>query len=124
MMIESRCGLSCSQCTYRETMGCPGCVNTDNPFWGECRVKSCCEDRKADHCGECTELPCDVLKEFSYDPDHGDHGARIEQCRKWVKDIADRQLIVRAGEILKCAETATIALVDDCGYPKIGRAHV
>lgn len=117
-MIESRCGLSCGQCSYRETMSCPGCVNVVNPFWGECRVKNCCEEKKADHCGACPELPCDALKEFSYDPEHGDHGARIERCGKWAKETADRQLIVRAEEIIKASATATIALVDDRGYPR------
>lgn len=45
-MIESRCGLLCSDCSFRETMGCKGCVNIDKPFWGDsCPVKSCCEKK-------------------------------------------------------------------------------
>ena len=35
MMIESRCGLRCRDCEYREQMNCPGCVHMDKPFWGE-----------------------------------------------------------------------------------------
>ena len=34
-MVESRCGLTCSGCPYREQMGCKGCVNIEKPFWGE-----------------------------------------------------------------------------------------
>ena len=46
-MIESRCGLRCSDCSFREAMGCKGCVNMEKPFWADsCPVKSCCE-RKA-----------------------------------------------------------------------------
>ena len=53
-MVESRCGLLCSQCGYRESMGCTGCVRIEKPFWGEkCPVKSCCEERRLDHCGLC-----------------------------------------------------------------------
>jgi hypothetical protein len=31
-MIESRCGINCSKCEYRESTGCMGCVNIDKPF--------------------------------------------------------------------------------------------
>ena len=31
MTRESRCGLLCSQCSFRESMGCKGCVQIDNP---------------------------------------------------------------------------------------------
>lgn len=37
------------------------------------------------HCGECGVFPCELLEQYSCDPEHGDNpkGARIEQCRKW-----------------------------------------
>ena len=35
-MVESRCGLLCAQCAYREQMNCPGCVHMNKPFWGGC----------------------------------------------------------------------------------------
>jgi peptidase E len=41
------------------------------------------------HCGECSEIPCKKLWQYSYtDPAHGDTppGARVEQCRKWAAD--------------------------------------
>ncbi|MEW6713263.1 MAG: DUF3795 domain-containing protein, partial [Candidatus Riflebacteria bacterium] len=34
-MIESRCGIVCHECDYREKMNCGGCVNISKPFWGE-----------------------------------------------------------------------------------------
>lgn len=83
-MVESRCGLLCSQCGYRESMGCKGCVRIEKPFWGEkCPVKSCCEERRLDHCGLCGDFPCQALHGFAYDPEQGDDGARIRQCEKW-----------------------------------------
>lgn len=32
-MVESRCGLLCSECSFREATGCKGCANMDKPFW-------------------------------------------------------------------------------------------
>lgn len=87
-MVESRCGLLCSQCTFRESMGCAGCVNITKPFWGEqCPVKHCCEERAQVHCGTCPQFPCEApLTAFAYDPQQGDGGARLEQCRKWREE--------------------------------------
>ena len=83
-MIESRCGILCSECSYSEQAGCQGCINIDKPFWGDvCPVKSCCEGKKINHCGQCSEFPCDLLNQFAFDENQGDDGKRIEQCRKW-----------------------------------------
>ena len=46
-MIESRCGLLCSECEYKVQMNCGGCVHIKKPFWGEsCPVKACCESKE------------------------------------------------------------------------------
>lgn len=83
-MIESRCGILCSQCEYQEQVGCKGCVVIDKPFWGEqCPVKSCCEEKEQSYCGECEDFPCEVLNQFAFDQEQGDEGKRIEQCKKW-----------------------------------------
>lgn len=85
-MAESRCGLLCGQCGYRESMGCAGCVRIERPFWGEaCPVKSCCEGRGLAHCGQCGAFPCQLLHSFAYDPRQGDNGARLAQCEQWRK---------------------------------------
>ncbi|NMA85602.1 MAG: DUF3795 domain-containing protein [Epulopiscium sp.] len=84
-MIESRCGILCSECGYRESMGCNGCINIKKPFWAEqCPVKFCCESKSREHCGKCEDFPCDVLTEFAYDKEQGDNGKRIKQCKKWT----------------------------------------
>lgn len=86
-MIESRCGLQCSECGYREQMSCGGCSSIEKPFWGDaCPVKSCCEDKSHGHCGQCKEFPCGLLNQFAYDKEQGDDGKRIEQCRKWCEE--------------------------------------
>ena len=88
-MVESRCGILCNECEYKEEMNCGGCVNIDKPFWGGeegCPVKDCCESKKLEHCGECSDFPCELLNQFAYDKEQGDDGKRIEQCKKWAKE--------------------------------------
>ena len=83
-MIESRCGILCGKCEFKESMGCKGCVHIEKPFWGEsCPVKSCCEGKGHAHCGQCGEFPCALAEQFAYDPQQGDSGVRLEQCREW-----------------------------------------
>lgn len=82
---ESRCGIECSKCEFQEIMGCKGCMNIKNPFHGECAVKNCAQNKDLECCGECDEFPCELLKSFAYDKEHGDNGKRIETCAKWCK---------------------------------------
>ena len=84
-MVESRCGLLCSECSYQKQMVCKGCTTIENPFWGEsCPIKSCCEASKHNHCGQCKNFSCDLLTRFAYDEKQGDNGKRIQQCRCWI----------------------------------------
>lgn len=85
-MFESRCGIRCNDCEGRAESGCTGCITMEKPFWGGiCEVKSCCEDKKLDHCGLCADFPCDVLanmgKEQGYDP-----APRLANCEQWAKE--------------------------------------
>ena len=51
-MVESRCGLLCSECSFREATGCKGGVNMDNPVWEDrCTVKSGCEAKSRNQGG-------------------------------------------------------------------------
>ena len=87
-MVKSRCGIICDTQKCKEAFGfdCEGCLNISSPPWGEsCAVKACSEGRKLNHCGECEDFPCDLLKNFSFDKEHGDNGARIDQCKEWTK---------------------------------------
>ncbi len=57
-MIESRCGILCSECGYKEQMGCQGCIHIDKPFWGDsCPVKSSCESRNMTIAGSAVSFP-------------------------------------------------------------------
>lgn len=86
-MTESRCGIECSKCEFKNSMGCIGCLNIDKPFWGDkCPVKSCVEEKQFDHCGECPEFPCDLAKSFAFDEKQGDNGKRLDQRRCWSQE--------------------------------------
>lgn len=89
MGFDTRCGLSCADCTYREQTGCGGCVATmGNPFHGACGLAACCQGKGHAHCGACEAFPCELLIAFTNDPEHGDNGARVENLRNWVQDNA------------------------------------
>jgi hypothetical protein len=80
-MIESRCGILCSECEYQIGMGCTA---IEKPFWGDsCPLKACCEGKGLEHCGRCDGSPCELLIGFAFDENRGDGGRRIEQCKAW-----------------------------------------
>lgn len=94
MKAESRCGIVCSQCDYRAPMSCPTCPKMEKPFWGkECALKTCCESKEHLHCGECKDFPCELLEQFAFDPEQGDEGKRIQQCREWRAVATKEQLM-------------------------------
>lgn len=92
-MIESRCGLICSTCEFRETMNCD-CITKDKPFWADfCPVKNCCEGRRHEHCGQCEDFPCKILIQIAYDEEVGDNGKCIEMCRIWATGFDAKKFI-------------------------------
>lgn len=78
------CGAYCGVCEWKERTGCKGCkACAGKPFWGECDKAKCCIQRGHDHCGQCLELPCEMLKELFDDPEHGDQGVRLRNLLNW-----------------------------------------
>lgn len=85
------CGLYCPQCSFRvayetqrrehllnmpekysvykmedlNNLKCIGCKKDD--FCGDCEIKKCAEPRNINHCGECNDFPCSIIKDFSND---------------------------------------------------------
>ena len=79
--ITTYCGLDCNNCEWKEKCNCGGCVTTGGkPFHGECEVAKCCISRKRQFCGDCWEYPCEKLKSYAFDPEHGDNGERLKNC--------------------------------------------
>ncbi len=62
-MIQSICGVDCSQCEYRGS--CNGCAATSGkPFHGQCVLASCCKNQGLDVCETCESVPCKLKKEL------------------------------------------------------------
>ena len=59
-------------------------MQNGKPFHGECPVAICCQNKDFIHCGECPNIPCELLMKYSLDKEHGDNGMRIGQCRMWA----------------------------------------
>ena len=103
--IDTRCGLCCKGCEYKESHSCGGCIETNGePFHGKCHIAACCQVKGLLHCGECAVIPCAALYAYSYlDPEHGDkpQGARVEVCRRWAaedgKQVWENVLLTSAG---------------------------
>ena len=90
-MHESRCGICCEQCERKGEVSCTGCLTMSMPFWGgECGVKSCCEGKGLNQCGECPDFPCDMQKtmgaDMGFDPE-----PRLRQCRLWASGEGEDQ---------------------------------
>lgn len=84
LKVQSRCGLLCDVCDFRDTNNCGGCIETmGNPFHGECPVAICCQEKGLTHCGECEIMPCDQLKCYACDHEHGDDGTRLLMLKHW-----------------------------------------
>lgn len=117
--VDSRCGLHCTGCEWKQTNGCGGCIETDgHPFHGECPVAKCCQDKELTHCGECADIPCNLLSDYSCDAEHGDtpHGQRITQCKHWQKID---ELMKKAEQMLAKAETMHFATVSADNAPRV-----
>ncbi|MCX7747567.1 MAG: DUF3795 domain-containing protein [Clostridia bacterium] len=80
----AKCGLDCGTCRFKEPCNCLGCNKAEGKmFWGECNIAKCCIDKGASHCGMCGKFPCEDLKAFAYDKEHGDpQGSRIINLRR------------------------------------------
>lgn len=122
-MVESRCGLLCSSCSYRKPCNCGGCIETGgHHFHGECLIAGCCQGKGYEHCGQCPDMPCSKLYAYSFlDREHGDNppGARLQVLEKWAVEGCTqyRPLFLKAASIMKAAKEAIIATVDENGFP-------
>ena len=84
--LIARCGAYCGDCEWKEKTGCPGCQEAQGTmFWGECLVAKCSIGKGIEHCGLCSDLPCDKLQQAFDDPEHGDKGERLTNLKAWAR---------------------------------------
>ena len=102
----------CSECSRREEFGCSGCNEMQSGYWGEkCEIKECCEAKKLEHCGLCSDFPCEMLREFSYDEELGDDGERLLNAKKWADEGKNRSDIKIKNLLLGVSLGAVIGAV-------------
>lgn len=84
--LIARCGAYCGDCTYKEPMRCPGCLDAQGDmFHGTCEVAKCSLSKGYTHCGTCPDLPCDALQAAFDEPEHGDGGERLANLQAWAR---------------------------------------
>ncbi len=92
--ITSYCGIKCEECEFFTEGKCKGCKATKGiPFHRAdgttCELAACCISKNKRYCADCADIPCEKLKSFSNDPEHGDNppGARIENLGKIKQEL-------------------------------------
>jgi Zn-dependent alcohol dehydrogenase len=72
------CGVFCGECefyTKEKTPYCAGCGSIKgHVFWGNCKLYTCASEHKVEHCGECSDFPCESFVNH-YDPLAGQKNA-------------------------------------------------
>ena len=93
-LFDTYCGLKCSTCEIKERKNCGGCIATKGkPYHGNCEIANCAISKNRRWCGECGEIPCETLKKYSFDKEHGDNGARIEYCKTLKAEMVKKARI-------------------------------
>ena len=59
-MAETYCGKSCINCSVKEELNCPGCMNGPGmPIKGDCPIAACCREKGHNDCSTCSlKLEC------------------------------------------------------------------
>lgn len=80
------CGAYCGTCEWKEKTNCEGCQSCQSHvFWGTCEVAKCAISKGYTHCGECDQLPCELLQSFFDNGEHGDNGERLANLKAWAR---------------------------------------
>ena len=80
-MIDSRCELLSSSCTFKAPCNCSGSIETNgHHFHEECPIATCCQDKGFEYCGLCSDLPYEQLYSYSYlDKEDGDNPPGVRE---------------------------------------------
>jgi len=79
MKNYSICGIDCNSCKFKLEQNCQGCKSLKGKvFWGECDLYKCNSEKNQEHCGKCSNFPCDMLKEWAA----SENPERIDNLKK------------------------------------------
>ena len=144
--LAAVCGLYCEACTLfiatkedperlkglaaryqlsEEAIKCYGCRSAKRgPYCEQCKMFACAAERGIEFCVECTEYPCDDLKQFQSERPHRielwDDLERIRAIghKHWLKEISGNYTcpqcqIINSAYDLKCRKCGE---EPSCGY--------
>lgn len=92
----SVCGIVCNECEFFKSK-CQGCYAVSGkPFWVKgtekkiCDIYNCCvKKRGLDNCGQCSEVPCQIIKDLRpEDVSEDEHLSNLEnQVKRFSEDV-------------------------------------
>lgn len=112
--VDTYCGLDCNNCEWKNQFKCTSCIEMKGcPSWctdtEKCEIAECVKAKQVagyglEFCGECADFPCDLLKKYSNDPEHGDKpaGARIARCSELKKARVDEGRSTLSNVVAPC----------------------
>jgi hypothetical protein len=128
----AHCGLYCESCSlfigtqseptrlemlaqrYGKTadeMRCRGCRSDELSFYcATCKMKTCLKEKRLDFCSECTEYPCQILKEFQLQMPHR---AELFESLDYIRDNGYDQWCVKMKTDFGCEQCGTINSIYD-----------
>lgn len=82
-MSNTYCGKSCTECTQKEALGCPGCkTGPGRTFAGECKLAQCCQKKGHESCDTCGfKENCGILRMCHQQPEIRKKKMELQQNR-------------------------------------------
>ena len=82
-MSGTYCGKSCTECTQKEVLSCPGCkVGPGRTFGGDCELAQCCQKKGHESCETCSfKENCGILRMCHQQPEIRKKKMELQQNR-------------------------------------------
>ena len=99
------CGVDCSSCPDYLNFKCPGCRASAGMSDEDCMVAQCCMDRNILVCSQCSDFPCDDMKDFF---EESESHRQAEKRLKVIMDI----IRFKPGDIVQHFKRETLSEED------------
>ena len=100
-MLKNFCGKNCADCTQKEIMNCPGCL--DGPgkqFYGDCVLAKCCREKGHETCETCSfSSTCTALKNCETMPEERKRNQEAELAKK-AAELAKKEAFAADAAVL------------------------
>jgi len=70
-MTKNYCGKTCTECTLKDALDCPGCKAGPGQVGGECELSKCCRSKGHNSCDSCNiQIRCSTFKSRERIPEY------------------------------------------------------